>query len=142
MKKTFSSIICIAILSCLLFCMGCSYDNTLMYEQSEITSVEIVSLPNGLHVNEDLKTESVLCKIEDISVFLTELSEIEFESIHPPYDSSNPTTAVKITYQNGNCEWISPHGKTIFRNGSVDFNGTVSCNEAQFLAWIEAYTQT
>ena len=140
MKKTFTQVLFISILSCLLFCVGCSHDYTLMHEQSEISSIEIVSLPDGLHYKEDLKAEAGLCKIENISAFLTELSEIKFESIHPPYDSSIATTAIKITYQNGDCEWISPHGRTTFKNGSLNFTGSISCDETNFFAWIDGYT--
>lgn len=139
MKKVFLWIACITLFVTPLVCTGCSHGYTFMYEQSEITSVDIVSLPDGLHYTEALKEETVLCQIENVSIFLTDLSEMEFKSIHPPFDSSNPTTAIKITYGNGDCEWISPHGKTLLRNGSLTFNGTVSCDEAQFFAWIEPY---
>ena len=142
MKKPFLWIAYIVLFGFIFACTGCfPHKYTLMYEQSEITSIEIVSLPYGHHYTESLKEETLLGQIEDISAFLNDFSKMEFEYIHPPYDSIVPTIAVKITYRTGDCEWISPHGVSMLRDDFVTFSGTESCDEAQFLAWVESYAK-
>ena len=91
MKKPFLWIAYIVLFGFIFACTGCfPHKYTLMYEQSEIKSIEIVSLPYGHHYTESLKEETLLGQIEDISAFLNDFSKMEFEYIHPPMIQTFP----------------------------------------------------
>ena len=141
MKKILLLLICCVEILSLSFCTGCK--TTLQYrqEQAEIVSVEIVSL-KYIEKDKCLPEEILICKIENVTEFLNELSAIDTHSVSPPTRSSTfkTPTVVQITYRDGEKERIAPTGQmTYLLNGYHLFNGTLQLDAEQFAALIEKY---
>ena len=139
MKKTLSIIFC-AIL-CLSFFTGCTpKEYTLSQDKENISSIQIVSLKYVYGEDENEVPEEIpICEIENISEFLEDFSQIEVDSIHPPYrlEALAGDTVIKIVYNNGEYERIFPHGNDTADN----FNGTNVLDEEQFAALIKKYVK-
>ena len=137
MKRIIFLIICIAV--CSLIFAGCGMKEYVFAQDKEnIASIQIVSLKYVYGEGENEVPEEIfICEIENVSKFLKDFADVKVKSINPPYDAKALTnaTAIKIVYNNGEYEWITPHGKASIS----DFNGTVTLNEKQFADLITKY---
>ena len=137
MKKILSA----AVMFVLLFCNGCSRKFTFQQDQSEIFSIEIVSLKYSL-TEENMPEELLICDVDDILNFLSDFSKIDVTSVSPPkrFNYLNTPTVIKITYRNGEFEWIAPKGTMVCRANNVyNFYGSTNLDEDQFAMLIEKY---
>ncbi len=132
-------------LSALLFLMlfvGCKQEYPFIQDKSEISLIEIVSL-KYVFVESGDPEEIIICEVENISDFLNDFSRIDFDYRYPPTFTNyvNTPTVVKITYENGEYEWICPSGKGTYRhsNESLVFHGTAVLNDDQFAYLITKY---
>ena len=137
MKRIISLIICITL--CSLIFAGCSVKEYVFAQDKEnIASIQIVSLKYVYGEGENEVPEEIfICEIENVSKFLKDFADVKVKSINPPYDAKALTnaTAIKIVYNNGEYEWITPHCKASIS----DFNGTVTLDEKQFASLISKY---
>ena len=142
MKKLVSLTVSLVIMVCFLTCSGCgSEDFHFLQDQSQISSIEIVSIKYAYDANTDGE-EILVCKIENVSEFLEDFCQIEHDYVHPPNRNSylQRQTVVKITYNNAEYEWISPVGNTCFRlDGSDIFYGSGVLDDKQFAELITKY---
>ena len=109
MKKT---ILWILLFSLLLSSLtGCMFDTTYSFDQptTEISSIEIVSLKYHGSYYEDFE-EIVICKIEDVSQFLDDFNQLEYNRKFSPNSPPEAPTAIKVTYKDGAIEAITPYG--------------------------------
>ena len=152
MKKAVSFTLAILTILCLICSSGCGlyrlHNYNLSQEQNQINSIEIVSIKYA-GVESNKSEEIMICEIENISDFLEDFSEINCKLKHPPARSYlfRRQTAVKITYHNGEYEWISPIGKAIFQhneNGNLlpVFDGRKTLDAVQFADLISKHIAT
>lgn len=141
LKKILLSFICCAVVFCVLLCTGCNDQFPFQQDESEIASIEIVSIK---HSETETPNEVIIVNIKDIEGIMKDFSQIEVDSIAPPYRYSQvfrTPTAIKITYNDGDREWISPNGTVVYRHqeGYSLFYGANTLNDDQFAALIEKY---
>lgn len=141
MRKILSFFICCAETLSILLCTGCQHTYPFQWEQSEIASIEIVSL-KYMSLLDFCPEELEICSIENISDFISDFSKIDIEKISPPNRSSSfqTPTVIKITYNDGSYEQIAPMGAEVCRHdGSRVFYGVNTFDEEQFSALIKKY---
>lgn len=144
MKKILSCIICFIEILSIFFCMGCQHTYPFQQEQSEIASIEIVSLKYVSSLNSEPE-DVVICKIENISEFMSDFSEMDIKTVSPPnrFDSFQTPTIIKITYHDGTFEQIAPMGSMVGRpDGFQNFYGVNTFDNEEFAALIEKYVGT
>lgn len=144
MKKILSFIICFIEFLSIIFCTGCQYIYPFQQKQSEIASVEIVSLKYVSSL--DSKPEEiVICNIENISEFMSDFSKMEIKTVSPPnrLEAFQTPTTIKITYHDGTFEQIAPMGSMVGHpDGFRNFYGVNTFDNDEFSTLIEKYVGT
>ncbi len=141
MKKILSLIICCVEILSMLLCTGCRHTYPFQQGQSEIASIEIVSLKYVSSLDSEPE-ELVICNIENISEFMSDFSEMDIKTVSPPnrFESFQTPTIVKITYHDGTFEQIAPMGSVVGRpDGFQNFYGVNTFDDKDFAALIEKY---
>ena len=99
----------ILFVGCITILSGCSFgvEYEFLHTTEEITSIEIVKLLEPETENTKFKDE-VLSTVDDIDSFIEKFTEINCKttSLGSPTLMSVYTTAIKITYANGDYEFI------------------------------------
>ena len=137
MKKIVSFIIVIVMILCLL--TTCNRKHEYPLRESEIVSINIVSLKHN-------REKTTICKIENVSDFLNDFKKIEVRRISPPNDSSwlNTQTAIEIKHSDGTFNWIVPTGflRSFYKdtgNLATVFHGSNLLDDKQFADLIAKY---
>ena len=144
MKKILSCIICFIGILFIFFCTGCRHTYPFQQEQSEIASIEIVSLKYVSSLDSEPE-EVVICNIENISEFMSDFSEMDIKTVSPPnrFESFQTPTIIKITYHDGTFEQIAPMGSMVGHpDGFQNFYGVNTFDNEEFAALIEKYIGT
>ena len=106
----------------------------LLHEKSEIIEISIVNII-------DLEAENLemLTVISDIEAFLTDLNKIKFGRyiIGDPV-RLNHGYAIKITYKNGDYEYINDYAQQIVTEGQMHF-GQYNCDKNEFNSLLKLY---
>ena len=144
MKKILLLIICCVEILSMLLCTGCRHTYPFQQGQSEIASIEIVSLKYVSSLDSGPE-ELVICNIENISEFMSDFSEMHIKTVSPPnrFESFQTPTVIKITYHDGTFEQIAPMGSVVGRpDGFQNFYGVNTFDDKDFAALIEKYVGT
>ena len=109
MRKIFG---CLCIVCLTVFFVGCKKEVSynFMQAQSEINVIEIVKIgePDVQGVNE----QTILCTIDDITLFMEKFNELEcYDHFGDPIGVYPDMEAIKIVYNNGEYELITPYGQ-------------------------------
>ena len=117
----------------LLFSSGCSMKKyPFQQEESNISSIEIVSL-EYYSARTETPEEVIITKIKNTPEFLSDFANIKIDLVSPPSRNPGTTpTCIRITYNDGVYEDISPHGTIVNRNGSNIYYGSKYLDEKQF----------
>lgn len=143
MKKIYHVLFVLWILF-IFCCTGCQHTYPFQQEQSEIASVEIVSLKYVSSLDSEPE-EVVICNIENISEFMSGFSEMDIKTVSPPnrFESFQTPTIIKITYHDGTFEQIAPMGSMVGHpDGFRNFYGVNTFDNEEFAALIEKYVET
>lgn len=144
MKKILSCIICFMEFLSITFFTGCQHTYPFQQKQSEIASVEIVSLKYVSSLDSEPE-EIVICNIENFHEFMSDFSEMDIKTVSPPKRlvSFQTPTIIKITYHDGTFEQIAPMGSMVGHpNGFQNFYGVNTFDDIEFSALIEKYVGT
>lgn len=144
MKKILSCIICFIGIILIFSCSGCRHSYPFQQEQSEIASIEIVSL-KYVSSSGNEPVEVVICNIENISEFMSDFSKMDIKTVSPPNRSQSfqTPTVIKIAYNDGTLEQIAPMGSMVWKpNGFHNFYGVNTFDNEEFATLIEKYVGT
>ena len=142
MKKILLFIACCIEIFSLIFLTGCRHTFPFMQEESQIASIEIVSLK---YVSSDrclVPEELLICEVDNISAFMADFSKMKVVTVAPPNRSNifQTPNVIKIMYFDGAFEYIAPMGTRVYRpDGFQNFYGVNTFNHEQFADLIDKY---
>ena len=125
MKKIMPALIVITVLVCTLTSCFLFESFELMYDESEISKIQIVKLLEYDESKGEYNIE-IISTVKNNSEFLSEFKSVESHSfIGDPVGVYEGDVVIKFTYKNGEYEMISDSGRGVYRipeNGEPYFS--------------------
>lgn len=116
--------------------VGCEADEyKLLHDKTDVSSVQIVEIVSTLNETQ----RNVLLDISDMDTFLTDFNQLQFER----YLVGDPAKltdgrAIKISYVNGDCEYIEYCAQEKIVDGASNF-GVYYCDQDDFNNLMDKY---